>query len=494
MVEATDLNKTTVEVELEEGGTNVDLATRTEAGATSRRLPAAPVNGLAKSLESRRLQAYLALVVTDVAIILGSFYAVAAIYFTTLTKFALLEAGLLSAFLILPLYLTIGLYNGTYSLRSLTDWQDGTFKAIAALVISGALLNFLAFFAKSNAEFSRVVFTVGTLGSMALILASRVVAARLILRWWGPSGVNKLVIMAGGPEFTLPHAFQLDAMEHGLRPDIDDPAALDRLSKYMRNMDQVIVSCPVSQGHQWAEVLKGTGLHGEVVHEHTRDIRALGVVHHDTAGVSALLVSAGELGMRARTAKRAFDLALTIPAVILLAFPLIVIAVLIKLEDGGPIFFRQRRMGRGNQFFNILKFRSMRVADADGNRSASRDDARVTRIGRILRRTSIDELPQLLNVLNGDMSLVGPRPHALGSKAGSKPFWEVDRRYWQRHGLRPGITGLAQIRGHRGATETESDLVDRLNADLEYTRGWSLWRDIGIILLTFRVIVHDRAY
>jgi lipopolysaccharide/colanic/teichoic acid biosynthesis glycosyltransferase len=156
----------------------------------------------------------------------------------------------------------------------------------------------------------------------------------------------------------------------------------------------------------------------------------------------------------------------------------------------------QKRTGRGNRFFPIFKFRSMRVEklDASGNRSASKDDDRITRIGRFIRRTSIDELPQLFNVLRGEMSIVGPRPHAIGSLAGDKLFWEVDHRYWLRHSLKPGLTGLAQVRGFRGATDTESDLADRLQADLEYLDGWTIWRDLKIIVNTVRVLVHDRAF
>src|SRR3546814_2543983 len=120
-------------------------------------------------------------------------------------------------------------------------------------------------------------------------------------------------------------------------------------------------------------------------------------------------------------------------------------------------------MGRGNRIFRILKFRSMRVeaTDANGARSASRDDDRITRVGKFIRATSIDELPQLINVLSGEMSLVGPRPHALGSTAGNELFWRVDRQYWHRHALKPGITGLAQIRGFRGATHPKHAIVNR---------------------------------
>ncbi len=144
----------------------------------------------------------------------------------------------------------------------------------------------------------------------------------------------------------------------------------------------------------------------------------------------------------------------------------------------------------------MLKFRSMQVElnDADGARSTARDDDRATKIGAFIRRTSIDELPQLINVLRGEMSIVGPRPHALGSQAGDKLFWEVDAQYWQRHCLKPGLTGLAQVRSHRGATEEEKDLTDRLQCDLEYISAWSLRRDIEIVLQTVSVLKHDNAY
>jgi lipopolysaccharide/colanic/teichoic acid biosynthesis glycosyltransferase len=200
--------------------------------------------------------------------------------------------------------------------------------------------------------------------------------------------------------------------------------------------------------------------------------------------------------VRSRLQKRALDVFVAGSALLALSPVLIAVALAIKLEDGGPVFFVQRRVGRSNRFFPIMKFRSMTVNKVghDGGQSASKDDKRITRIGKIIRSTSIDELPQLINVLRGDMSLVGPRPHATGSLAGDKLFWEVDPRYWERHALKPGLTGLAQIRGYRGATDREEDLSLRLYADLEYLRGWSLWRDIWIMFMTVRVLVHDRAF
>jgi lipopolysaccharide/colanic/teichoic acid biosynthesis glycosyltransferase len=133
-------------------------------------------------------------------------------------------------------------------------------------------------------------------------------------------------------------------------------------------------------------------------------------------------------------------------------------------------------------------------ADVEAKALTLRNDVRLTRIGAFIRRTSLDELPQLFNVLLGDMSLVGPRPHAPAALAGEKFYWEVDQKYWHRHIAKPGITGLAQVRGFRGNTFEEADLQSRLDSDLEYVAHWSLARDVEILLATLRVLVHDKAF
>jgi lipopolysaccharide/colanic/teichoic acid biosynthesis glycosyltransferase len=363
-------------------------------------------------------------------------------------------------------------------------------------LISAALLNFIIFFVGFNANYSRVAFLMGLTLAAAVMAATRRLLVELMRRRWGPSPVNVLVIDDGGPPIDLPHAYHVNAAERGLRPAVDDPHVLDALARYVCNMDQVLVSCPPERRLAWATVLKGCGVSGEVLSDYMREIGDLGLVHRDEIGMTTLLVSTGPLGLRARALKRAVDVAVSFAALIV-TLPILLAAVAaIKLEDAGPALFKQNRVGRRNQLFRIYKLRTMKVerADGDGNRSASKDDDRVTRVGRFLRRTSIDELPQLFNVLKGEMSLVGPRPHAIGSLAGDKLFWEVDPRYWQRHSLRPGLTGLAQVRGFRGATETETDLTSRLQADLEYLSGWTIWRDLRILMATTTVLLHDRAF
>ena len=183
---------------------------------------------------------------------------------------------------------------------------------------------------------------------------------------------------------------------------------------------------------------------------------------------------------------------------LVLAAPLILVAGLaIKLDSKGPIFFRQVREGFNNRYFRIWKLRSMYADQCEGDAisQATQTDRRVTRVGRFLRRTSIDELPQLINVLTGEMSLVGPRPHAPSTRAGNKLFAEVVKTYAGRHNVKPGITGWAQVNGWRGETDTEEKLIRRLEHDLYYMERWSSLFDIYILIRTVFVLpLSKQAY
>lgn len=269
---------------------------------------------------------------------------------------------------------------------------------------------------------------------------------------------------------------------------------LNMFSNLIGGCERVVIACPFEERKAWAMMLKGANVRGEIIAQEIDQFGALGVSKLERA--PTLLVSVGPLQLRKAIAKRAFDLMFCIPVLILMAPALAMVALAIKLDSRGPVLFRQRRVGQGNAFFDILKFRSMRtdMSDASGSQSTRRDDDRITRVGYFIRRTSIDELPQLFNVLMGQMSIVGPRPHALGSTAGERLFWDIDERYWHRHALKPGITGLAQVRGFRGATHQEEDLTGRLQADLEYISKWSFWLDLTIVVMTLKVLVHKNTY
>lgn len=191
--------------------------------------------------------------------------------------------------------------------------------------------------------------------------------------------------------------------------------------------------------------------------------------------------------------KRASDLILGILIQISLIPLMLIIAIAIKLTSPGPVIFRQRRYGLYGEEIVIYKFRSMTVAeDDDGVVQAKKNDTRVTRIGAFLRRNSLDELPQFINVLQGRMSIVGPRPHAV---AHNEQYRKLIKGYMLRHKVKPGITGWAQVNGLRGETETLEKMQARIECDLEYLRHWSLWLDLWIILRTVKVVLrHENAY
>ena len=192
--------------------------------------------------------------------------------------------------------------------------------------------------------------------------------------------------------------------------------------------------------------------------------------------------------------KRAEDLVLTTLALVLLSPVMLLVALAIKLDSPGPIFFRQPREGFNNRTFRVFKFRSMYhdMGQLDAIRQARREDPRVTRVGRFIRRTSLDELPQLFNVLRGEMSLVGPRPHAPSTRAGGRLFSDVVASYAARHKVKPGITGWAQVCGWRGETDTEDKLIKRLEHDLHYIENWSLGFDLYILVRTVGAVILSR--
>ncbi|WP_298497208.1 sugar transferase [uncultured Maritimibacter sp.] len=192
--------------------------------------------------------------------------------------------------------------------------------------------------------------------------------------------------------------------------------------------------------------------------------------------------------LRFRVAKRSIDIVGAGVGLVLLAPLLIGCALAIKATSRGPVFFRQNRYGLNSEMFSIYKFRTMHtdLGDSSGVQQTKQNDPRITRVGAFLRKTSFDELPQLLNVLNGTMSLVGPRPHVPNMLAAGIRYEDFDPRYLDRHAMVPGITGLAQVNGFRGETQTYEAAKGRINKDIEYCRSASIKMDLKIILKTIR--------
>ena len=226
------------------------------------------------------------------------------------------------------------------------------------------------------------------------------------------------------------------------------------------------------------------------------DIFSLRLINHsvrEIAGIPVLTLSETPLiGMRLFL-KNLEDKVLTSLILLMAAPVLALVALAIKLDSPGPVFFRQERMGWSGESFRIWKFRSMVVHQpAEGTiKQAQKNDPRVTRVGAFIRRTSLDELPQLFNVLMGEMSLVGPRPHAIAHDVQYSP--DVSG-YFARHNIKPGITGLAQVRGLRGETREIDQMIRRVDSDIEYINNWSLWLDFTILVRTVFAFTGKHAY
>ena len=263
-------------------------------------------------------------------------------------------------------------------------------------------------------------------------------------------------------------------------------------------IDRIIVAMPQSADRRLAFIARQLEQLPVSVHAVTHfsdDLIDVGPVHHvsNLGPVGLIDVKRRPLADWAPALKRVEDLVLSLLICIVTAPIILAIAIAIKLDSRGPVFFRQRRRGLNQNVITVLKFRTMTVQEDGAEiRQAVSHDSRVTRVGQFLRRSSLDELPQLYNVLIGEMSLVGPRPHAL---AHDDQWGALLDRYANRHQVKPGITGLAQVRGLRGEARCEKDLQDRTAADLEYIANWSLWLDLRIIATTvWAVIGAKNAY
>lgn len=395
---------------------------------------------------------------------------------------------------LLPTYLVIAARSGAFHSYSLANPFTAVANGCRSLLMAVGLLILVAFYLKSASMFPRLTITVGSaLGVIALAM-SRYAIIRNLPRLVGGNPFSVILIHDGDAALP-PGEFSLVIHAQSFfDPDVHDVDSYDRLATSLAIADRVVIACPTERRLSWAHAMQGANVQAEIVIPEIEALRPLGLGPKGSA--SSLIVAAGPLSLLDRATKRAFDLTFSLAALVLLTPVLLAVALWIKLDSPGPILFKQWRIGRGNALFPMYKFRSMRTEASDpaADRLTTRDDDRVTRVGRLIRATSIDELPQLFHVLTGQMSIVGPRPHATGARAASKLYWEVDDRYWHRHAAKPGLTGLAQVRGYRGNTEVEEDLSNRLSSDLEYLVSWSIWRDLKIIFLTLGVVLHRNAF
>lgn len=447
----------------------------------------------APSKEVARLRLYLLSILIDI-MVLGLGFALANILVLgSLFGEPGKPHGLVMFAMIAPVYALIAINGGVYGIRMIGNRRASAVKAVWSLAQAVMLILIIVYFGKIAEQLSRLTFVAGCLISAAGLFIARILIERVAI-WIVGEVPHITVLLVDGVEIETPReAWRIDATAIGVDPSQRDAKMAARLAEGVGGAERVVVACPPERIEDWRVALTALSAKGEILVPEMRRFAPAKVSAFDDH--PTIVVAGGPLLFRDRLVKRLLDLAIGIPAVLILSPLLIGAAIAVKLSGPGPIFFRQQRIGKDGRPFLIFKFRTMHKAltDQTAEKLTEKDDPRVTRVGAFLRRTSIDELPQLFNVLKGDMSIVGPRPHAPAAKAAESLYWEVDERYWARHCIKPGMTGLAQVRGHRGPTDRHEDLINRLQSDLEYVTNWSMWRDLRIIVATLGVLAHDNA-
>ena len=347
--------------------------------------------------------------------------------------------------------------------------------------------------------------------SAALVLVRRMTRAGLIERravivGGGAAGEQFLREVMRQPDSDLRIFGVFDDREDERSPEVlagfPKLGNVDDLIEFSRSvkLDLIIFSLPITAEQRILQMLRKLWVLPVDIRlaSHTNQLRFRPRAYSYVGGVPVIDVFDKPISDWGVIVKMVFDRVVGALALIALSPVFLAAAIAIRLDSKGPIFFKQRRYGFNNELVEVYKFRSMYVdtLDQDAAKLVTKGDPRVTRVGRFIRKTSIDELPQLINVVfKGDLSLVGPRPHALQAKADNRQYEEVVEGYFARHKMRPGITGWAQVNGWRGETDTEEKIQKRVEHDLYYIENWSVLFDIYILLLTpFKLLNSENAY
>lgn len=448
----------------------------------------------------------------DVILVIGLTYGLAIFKFGRLPTLYFIFCIVLVAIMSIS-YDRFGIYrnNGNFIQKSII--------ILKAWTITFAILLAIAFLTKTSALFSRqllITFYIsGALGQIALHMISRFILIKIKVRQDESTalliGTGRLATFLYDKVNNNPWIsekiigavrFDNDALISNERRITDadkEPPALGCLDDVIplvvkHNIKVVYITVPLNGSPEikklYAELLdKNVDVHW------APNIFSLNLINHsvkELAGIPIITLSETPLIGKNLAIKVLQDRIIAFLILILISPVLVLISLAIKLDSPGPVFFRQERTGWDGKVFKIWKFRTMKVHQQGSGflKQATRDDPRVTKIGKYLRRSSIDELPQIFNVLEGSMSLVGPRPHAVGHNIEYAKHIDV---YLARHRIKPGITGLAQVRGYRGATEDIALMVKRVDSDLEYINDWSISLDMVILIRTFLFIFkkHD---
>lgn len=407
---------------------------------------------------------------------------------------------------------------GVYRTDRLTSFDFQFTRASGGWLFLFLLLIVLAFFSKTSTGFSRAVILVWFISGWFLLILYRLILRRNVMKWIQDGRLRQRVAVVGadliGQEMIS--VLKNDGLNRydvvGYFDDRSDRvpekigdvvrlgAVVDILDYAHENhLDVVLIALPWAAERRIQEIVSGMAqlpIDLRLCPENLGQ-RFIQSGYSDVAGVPVLNLRDRPLNDQQMFLKTVEDRILGILLLAIFSPLMLVVALLIKLDSPGPVLFRQPRFGFNNLPFDVLKFRTMHheKTDVAGEQSTRRDDDRITRIGKFLRKSSIDELPQIINVVRGEMSVVGPRPHPIGMTAADRLCADVVDEYANRHRIKPGITGWAQVNGWRGATHQEEQLRKRVEFDLHYIENWSLWLDFKIIVLTvFELIRSRNAY
>ena len=377
----------------------------------------------------------------------------------------------------------------------------------------------IAFFIKFENSLSRTWAAGWYLTGLVVLLADRLVLTALVRRW-ARNGrlIRRVIIVGGGREGeALVRALDAEADsdlricgvfdDRGVDRSPDMVAGVPKLGTVddlveftrMTRVDLILVSLPLTAEERVLQMVRKLWVLPVDVRlaAHMNRLRFRPRAYSYIGNVPVLDIFDKPLADWNLVVKAMFDRIVGALIFLALAPVMALVALAIKLDSPGPVLFRQRRLGFNNEIIEVLKFRSLyhQHADPTASRVVTKNDSRVTRVGRFIRKTSLDELPQLINVLRGQLSLVGPRPHAIEAPAGNKLWEEVVDGYFARHRVKPGITGWAQINGWRGELNTPEKLQRRVEHDLYYIENWSMLFDLYILLRTpFALMKTENAY
>jgi putative colanic acid biosynthesis UDP-glucose lipid carrier transferase len=412
-------------------------------------------------------------------------------------------------------FLVVSIFPDLYQSWRVRSLYRQAVTLLGVLAIAAGVLIGIGFLSKTSADYSRMIFLNWGLLAFAFLVLERVVL-RLWLRAIRSFGVNtRNIAIVGTGSTAREMARQVGAADWaGLTfcghfdDGIDTPTrteaftirlagSLDELVSRAKQgeLDYVYIALPARAEAKIVRVIRDLADTTASVFV-VPDMLLFQLTHArwtDFGGTPIISVYDSPLDGVNAYLKRAEDLVLCTVILTVVFLPMLLIAFAVKATSAGPVLFKQRRHGLNGRVVWVWKFRSMTTTDdGDSILQATKGDSRVTPLGAFLRRTSLDELPQFINVLRGDMSVVGPRPHAV---AHNEDYRKLIPGYMLRHKVKPGITGLAQINGWRGETDTLDKMQRRVDCDLEYMRNWSLWLDLKIVFLTiFRGFTSKNAY